>query len=152
MTTSNELIALLRINAHALHAETIFADWPAARELKRILENPRPGDFVIETSTVHFDRPWCIEKLRRPSVSGIGRLICVRTEFVPFDEPQEDEAGYNETFTYIEGFDGALQRWHNCGFHRVLNESMHRLRENDPADDQWVSEAMKRHNLVGADA
>lgn len=135
------LVALLCYSARMLYTATVVGNpCPFVAKLYQELQSPQPGDLVVETSAMHRadrDRTWD---------ESIGRLILVRGEFVPFNE---EEGGYTETYTYIEGFDGRLHRWHNCCFIKVL-ERWRREDDEQGASERkqrWVAEAVTRHQL-----
>jgi hypothetical protein len=111
---------------------------PGVVKLREEMQNPRPGDYVLELSAMIRN---ILAKTIRESM---GRLLGVRNEFVPFEE---EEGGYYENYTYIEGFDGRLHRWWNCQFIKII-DNPYTYREVALTDhSEWVAEAIRRHGL-----
>jgi hypothetical protein len=132
--TRDELLRLLILATRETYRSQLAGPPGGPRPVGDAIGNPRPGDLVYENSTCR--------------TSSVGRLVLVRTEFVPPDPDPEDSAD-GDTFWYVEGLDGGLQRWWNCEFRRILEDASWALREGDPPRTEWVAEALKRHGLEG---
>lgn len=125
-------IELLAFNAAELYSTSTIAaiHCNAGRDLRAMLVACSPGDIVVEITALGCKG--------RPAHDAIGRLIVVRKEFVPFEDaqPEDEDQGYMETYTYIETFDGRLARWHNCNFVRVLEDREFKMKEFDELIDR----------------
>lgn len=106
---------------------------PAQVAFGAFMDNPRPGDLVIEVSNLAW------RERKGDLGSGLGRMVLKRSEFVPFTE---SEGGYHDEFTYIETLDGRLERWSNCEFLR-LPEAM--FGGDEPNNSAWLADALERH-------
>src|SRR5262249_8797173 len=144
---------LLAVSAFRYYLATLEAD-PASRVAKEgaQLQTPRPGDWVMEISTI-----WDA----RSDFDRFGRLILMRNEAVSDVDADGPGAAFNsgdvvrERFIYIERLDGTLFRWHNCEFIRVFvdirsDEEIHAGAFPDDADawqSAWLASARQRHKL-----
>ncbi len=133
------LVFLLAMSAKHLYRSTLVGKRvPCNDKLHEVLTTLRPGDLVVETSSLSMT-----QNIRQ----AVGRLIITQLELVPNTEP-----GYWDTFTYIETFDGELCRWSNCHFIRVLDylsDSMYYVESPQmiQAKSKWVADALSRHSV-----
>jgi hypothetical protein len=105
-SVEQSLLALVCINAYRTYLGTLHGcSAPVTKKAYAFYAEPRPGDLVIETTTI-YDRERDAER--------IGRLLRVVHE--PLD-PAEPE--YVCKVWCIEGLDGSEYRWHNASFIRV---------------------------------
>jgi hypothetical protein len=146
-------LRLLAVSAFRYYLATLEAD-SASRVAKQgaQLQSPRPGDWVMEISTI-----WDA----RSDFDRIGRLILARDEVVSSaDEPwaafnDDVESAIHERFTYIERLDGTVFCWHNCEFIRLFedirsDEEIAAMTQPDDADtwrSTWLASARQRHKL-----
>ena len=146
-------LRLLAVSAFRYYLATLEAD-SASRLAKESaqLQEPRPGDWVMEISTI-----WDA----RNDFDRLGRLILVRDEVMPFSAApgaafnDDAEPALRERYTYIERMDGTMFRWHNCEFIRVFEDirSDEEIAATTPTDDldtwraTWVASARQRHKL-----
>lgn len=89
------------------------------REIREDISNPKPGDLVIETSTIYAAKA---SGGSERGVTGIGRLIRVADEPVATREEWDDEDPIpTHKVYYIELVfgEGVEQRWHNASFIKV---------------------------------
>lgn len=117
------------------------------KERYEIINNPKPGDLVVETSSLKM---WDENPL-----NSLGRLIAVKE--MPIDHIEwDDEEKPLETYWFIETIDGQLMRWHNCNFIVVFETSFEYWRPEKKSvsfftDDEkrkfWVRGAIIRHGL-----
>lgn len=147
-------LRLLAVSAFRYYLATLEGD-PASRVAKEgaQLQAPRPGDWVMEISTI-----WDA----RSDFDRIGRLILVRNEVIPYAD--ESQTAFNdvtngevvrERYTYIERLDGTVFRWSNCEFIRVFEDirSDEEIDATMPSDDadtwrsEWLARARLRHKL-----
>jgi len=148
MPMDDKQLRLLAVATYRLlMATTVGNPAPAVAKLYATLTHPRPGDLVMEVTTIYAPRE---------DADRFGRLIMVRDEVRPYPDDETAELNDHEvnrdTTTYIETFGGELRIWHNCEFIRVLEDL--RNDEGDESDEQrraWVDEAVKRHDIVGQD-
>lgn len=130
MTTLELCKLLVKVNFE-LYFACLTGTSPNSQKLAKLIDNPRAGDLVHELS--------------RGLPTALGYLVAKRIEFVPFEE---EEGGYLETYWYIEGLDGELQKWYNCSFRRIVQSTMWAINEDgDPPRTDWVNQALRRHNL-----
>src|SRR5262245_10709188 len=146
-------LRLLAVSAFRYYLATLEAvpESRVANESAQ-LQRPRPGDWVMEVSTI-----WDA----RSDFDRIGRLILVRDEFVSYSDESgaafydDAESAVRERYTYIERLDGTMFRWHNCEFIRVFEDirSDQEITAATPEDDvdewraSWVANARQRHTL-----
>ena len=122
------LLDLLITNAYCVwSSQLIGADIPSVHQRFEMIKNPRPGDLVMEVSTIGF---------REHDRIRIGYLVKVVREKCPVPdgmtdaeyrgEFEPDEELPTETVHYIrllvDGADGAECRWTNARFIRVVED------------------------------
>lgn len=84
---------------------------PASEAYHERASNPRIGDMVIESSTIHY---------ARNDLKGVGILVDIADEPVDYgdfvwDEEAEGRPHPTERVFYLRALDGSLQRWVNAG-------------------------------------
>lgn len=84
---------------------------PAAEAYHERASNPRIGDMVIESSTIHY---------AQNDLKGVGILVDIADEPVDYgdyvwDEEAEGRPHPTERVYYLRTLDGSLQRWVNAG-------------------------------------
>ena len=111
---------LLYVNAYQVYMGTLHScSAPITRELAEIIRAPRPGDLVMEISTIYMPER---DEFR------FGRLLRKVNEPTRTQEEwaeeggRQDEAVPMQIVWYIELPDAREYRWHNAGFIRVLDE------------------------------
>ena len=121
-----QLIRLLELVIDKLHQATFSGGGsPWARDLGHEMSTLKPGDLVVEISTVHLgkmrgdDRQW-----EDRDVRGIGYLLRIAQEPVCTSEEwnegnEEPEPVPTLTATYLRLLDGREMRWTNAAFVRV---------------------------------
>lgn len=121
-----QLIRLLELVIDKLHQATFSgggSQW--ARDLGQEMSTLKPGDLVVEISTVNLgkmrgdDRQW-----EDRDVRGIGYLLRIVEEpFWTAAEWAEQDGGTEpiptHPVTYLRLFDGREMRWENATFVRV---------------------------------
>jgi hypothetical protein len=107
---------------------------PRGVAMMRDMDNPKPGDLVLEVSALTWVRK------ESPHTDCLGRMVLKRSEFVPHkDEP----GGYHDNFTYIETLDGRLFRWSNCRFIKLPEKCLDN--DHEPDHSAWLADALHRH-------
>lgn len=123
-TETSDLIRLIEINAYSVYTGTLIGNAPpAVKELFQRLKAPRPGDLVLEITT-----------LLTPAHDGerLGRLLRDVREpvFTPeqlesYTEEGEDISdpyfSRTERVCYIQTMDGREIRWCNAKFIAVAD-------------------------------
>ena len=154
----NEIIDLLYLTAMKLRDACCVGDQaPRVKDMYDLIYNPKPGDYVAETSTGYGPGRGGATNFQK-----IGRLILVRNEQVERCQEDwgenEEDSYYPEKYTYIELFDGTLFRWSNADFiaipgHQWWGDTLYaewgwydpKSIERD--NTKWVNAAIKRHKL-----
>lgn len=140
------LLKLIAASAYQLHYTLLMGSQypvPYLIELNEEIQNPQPGDYVIEVAGIN-----------RTDKEGkwdcaIGRLILARNNFVHY---KDSPGGFLEHCTYLEDLDGHFQRWLHGRFVKLLPQwnlgrSTTSLAEEMKEKSDWVIEALKRHKF-----
>jgi hypothetical protein len=107
-------IAVLEINAFNLWQLAATARLSERTGLYDEICNPRPGDLVLEVTSICF---------ARAKGSRLGRLLrIVQEPFPSSDNPDSNVYGMTEPAHYIELPDGREQRWTNARFIKVITD------------------------------
>lgn len=111
----NDLEPIARLLQHATNTAWSLAlqGTPRSDDAYKHMGNIKPGDMVMETSTALMQS--------RPALDGIGELLRVVQEDVPFDDWNVDTDGPipKERVYYIKTLDGREFRWTNATFVKV---------------------------------
>lgn len=116
------LVVLLQGAAYNLWSACLCSGPPMLRDLFEELDNPKPGDLVMETTTHTM-------KSRNP-LEGIGTLVSVASEPM-FTREQATDAGYAadveiptaKVWTITLDFDDGREfRWQNASFIKVKTD------------------------------
>lgn len=149
-SAEDKLNGFLRAALLCLNHATIGHPGATAKAIGEAMRDPKPGDWVIEGSTIYGGR-------RHGNATGLGRLIGWRLETIDDSEPEEI---LRDTFAYIEGLDGGLQRWENCTWWRIgdlrreaSGEATYIYSDAEVllAKAAWAREAVRRHGLPDSD-
>jgi hypothetical protein len=128
---TGRLLRLIAINAYTAYRNTLIGDPPPAlAAFGSRIRDPRPGDIVIETSTIYR---WAQHADEAPSEQypSIGILLRVADEPFPCEEGEiEPDENARERVYYIQPLDGSVPeyRWTNADF-IVVPSSMDDVRE-----------------------
>ena len=115
-----QLIRLLELAAYKIW-DGVLVGSPCAKAVETFndMQNPQPGDLVIETSTLWWAKMRMGEKMEPRGISGIGYLRSI--EWEPFWTAEQwveqgggDDPIPTEKTIYIQLFDGTEQRWTNA--------------------------------------
>lgn len=117
-----ELLRLLGISAYIAWRNTCCGNpSPLQERYWHRMNNPIPGDLVVETTTLTRGHP----------PNGIGRLLSVAPEPYPdWDDEDEEEPIPTRDIWTIETLDGRQVRWENCHFIKIPEDAY------DPTEEQ----------------
>ncbi len=121
------IIRLLELSAYKIWDAVLTGNQcPKIREIFDDMQNPRPGDLVIESSTIYGAKMSGKKgKLKSRGICGIGYLVkIVREPIWTLDQwtesgEDEDVPIPTEKVIYIQLFDGREMRWTNANILKV---------------------------------
>jgi hypothetical protein len=126
---------------------------PAVRAFYERIRDPRPGDWVMETTTLG-GAPREVVGLRPIPADDytrrVGRLKTVCREPYPsWDEEREGEPAPTEEVFYVESLAGELVRWVNASFVAIPTDPYEvsppdRRKQSCPLNESPESEATPR--------
>lgn len=108
-----QVVRMLRWTAHHAYGFTLISGPPKTKQWFDRLKDPRVGDLVYETTTIHQPQH---------DMDGIGYLLRVEWEKVAWpndpefvwDEEAEGEPHPTEKVWYLRTLDGREARWTNA--------------------------------------
>jgi hypothetical protein len=108
-----QLLRLLGISAYLAWWNTLCGNpSPNQEDYQRRMNNPIPGDLVLETTTLARGSP----------PNNIGRLLSVVPEPYPDWDDEEEPVPTRDIWT-IETLDGQRVRWENCHFIKIPEDA-----------------------------
>lgn len=111
-----KLAGQFRASAYNAYSNTLIGNAPiVVQRAYRRMTDVKVGDLVIECTTVYMKN--------RPNLDGIGELLSITYEPIPYDPPWDGgEPCPKEKVYTIKTLDDRTFRWTNAMFISVLTE------------------------------